>query len=557
MEKLFIFLKGIIIGFVSLAIPGVSASTIAILLGTYYAMIEAISSIFKCFKKSISFLIFLALGYGVGSLIGANLISFIFDEFPFVVVMTILGFIIGTLPSMIKSLKSEFKRFSNILIMAAVFVLVIAFSFLTASEKQITLNINMPLKDYILWMFVGFITSGTLVVPGLDFAIVLLSFGYYESFLKLLSFTDIKIFIDNMIVLSTYLVAYGLGSFLIAKLIKKIIVNHKMKMDFAILGFVLVSPSILIKQSIFQNDYFKNNTLPFSQIVFGIFLFIIAFSLVFIVHKINENDPNDTRIEAMKKRNMLRFYFTIAIQFPLAIYYLCKMKKMVKKNQGTFEERYAIIENLVKRINWGGNIHVKVVGDENLSKNPALYVINHQGRYDGIAVLTALKDYPCSFVAEKSRINYPFYKETFELLHGEWLDKNNIREQVKVINNIGQRLSNGTSFLVFIEGTYGNNGNNLQEFKKGTLHSAYQSHCLVTPIVLYDTYKVFSISSLKSISPEVHILKPIEYDTYKNLSKKEFADLLKEQMQDEINKINLQKEIKTERKEETNEVHTI
>ena len=252
MEKLFIFLKGIIIGFVSLAIPGVSASTIAILLGTYYAMIEAISSIFKCFKKSISFLIFLALGYGVGSLIGANLISFIFDEFPFVVVMTILGFIIGTLPSMIKSLKSEFKRFSNILIMAAVFVLVIAFSFLTASEKQITLNINMPLKDYILWMFVGFITSGTLVVPGLDFAIVLLSFGYYESFLKLLSFTDIKIFIDNMIVLSTYLVAYGLGSFLIAKLIKKIIVNHKMKMDFAILGFVLVSPAILIKQSIFQ-----------------------------------------------------------------------------------------------------------------------------------------------------------------------------------------------------------------------------------------------------------------------------------------------------------------
>lgn len=36
MKKLSILLKGIVVGFVSCAIPGVSASTFAIILGVYY-----------------------------------------------------------------------------------------------------------------------------------------------------------------------------------------------------------------------------------------------------------------------------------------------------------------------------------------------------------------------------------------------------------------------------------------------------------------------------------------------------------------------------------------
>lgn len=77
-----IFLKGILIGFVSLAIPGLGASTIAIILGIYYQMISSISSIFKDFKKNALFLIVLILGYCVGGLIGSLIVDTAYNLYP-------------------------------------------------------------------------------------------------------------------------------------------------------------------------------------------------------------------------------------------------------------------------------------------------------------------------------------------------------------------------------------------------------------------------------------------------------------------------------------------
>lgn len=77
-----IFLKGIFIDFVSLAIPGLGVSTIAIILGIYYQMISSISSIFKDFKKNALFLIVLILGYCVGGVIGSLIVDTAYNLYP-------------------------------------------------------------------------------------------------------------------------------------------------------------------------------------------------------------------------------------------------------------------------------------------------------------------------------------------------------------------------------------------------------------------------------------------------------------------------------------------
>ena len=71
MNKLSLLLKGIVIGFASLGVPGLSASTIAIVLFVYYDLIYAISHIFSQPKKSLSFLAVLLTGYAIGCLGGA------------------------------------------------------------------------------------------------------------------------------------------------------------------------------------------------------------------------------------------------------------------------------------------------------------------------------------------------------------------------------------------------------------------------------------------------------------------------------------------------------
>ena len=243
----------------------------------------------------------------------------------------------------------------------------------------------------------------------------------------------------------------------------------------------------------------------------------------------------------MKKRHMFRFFYTIISRLPITLYYLFKMKRIIKKNLLTFDERYELCMKIVRKINKAGNIHVKTFGQEYLSKEATLYIVNHQGRYDGVCVLTALMNYPCTIIADKSRIIHHYYIEMFQMLNGEFIDKSDMRAQVKIMLNVAERIKNGRSFIAFIEGKYGDNGNHLQEFYTGVLHPAYHSKCKITPIVLYDSYKVYSVSSLKRIEPEAHILKPITYDEYKDMPKNELSSLLKQRMQEKLDQISERK----------------
>ena len=91
----FLFLKGILIGFASLGVPGLSASTIAIVLFVYYDMIYAISHIFSQPKKSLPFLGFLLMGYALGCIGGAWMVNSLYIMYPIPVIAAVLGFLIG------------------------------------------------------------------------------------------------------------------------------------------------------------------------------------------------------------------------------------------------------------------------------------------------------------------------------------------------------------------------------------------------------------------------------------------------------------------------------
>ncbi len=538
MKYIKIILKGILIGFASVGIPGLSASTIAIILGVYYLMIDSISNIFKNFKNSISFLLSLLIGYGIGALIAGNAFSVLFENYPLAITLLILGFVVGSVPKLYKEIKPGLKSFANWLVVIIIWAMLLMFSFAFIKADEVSLTFDMPLINWILLAIVGLITSGTLVIPGMDYVVVLLSLGYYQAIMGLLSFFTDGVIWENLVILAVYLVSYGIGAFFISKFISKYKEKHEMKMKFANFAFVSISPVIIIKQSLFNNDNFKGITNDYIGLIIGIIIFILAFSFVYLFNHLT--DPEDKRPRAMKKRNMFRFFHTIMCRFPLPLIYIHKMKKMIK-DESPFEDKYKYCVKVMKRINKLGNIYVQKFGEENLTHDGTLYISNHQGRYDGIGIFTTMEDYPMSLLAIKSRINFPMYREMFAMLNGIVVDPDNMRNQIKLMKEMGDRLAKGESFLVFIEGKYGDNGNSLQEFKTGVLHPAYQSHCPITPIVLYDSYKVFSVSSLKKIYPEVHYLKQITYEEYKDLSKKELADLIKMRMQEKTDELDTMK----------------
>ena len=111
MKKIIVYIKGIILGFVGLAVPGLSAATVALEVGIYQPMIEAISNIFKKFKSSIIFLIFLVLGYFTGGFIGSVAVESIYKTAPLVMILLVNGLICGGLPHMAKRSKTASERY--------------------------------------------------------------------------------------------------------------------------------------------------------------------------------------------------------------------------------------------------------------------------------------------------------------------------------------------------------------------------------------------------------------------------------------------------------------
>ena len=160
MNKISLMLKGIVIGFASLGVPGLSASTIAIVLFVYYDMIYAISHIFSQPKKSIPFLVTLLSGYTIGCIGGAWAVNTLYINYPIPVIAAVLGFLIGSVPRMAADSKDDFKRWPNWVVMITVASVFLVYAMVITDGQAVSFeNVRFPL-DFILMAIVGAVVSG-------------------------------------------------------------------------------------------------------------------------------------------------------------------------------------------------------------------------------------------------------------------------------------------------------------------------------------------------------------------------------------------------------------
>lgn len=535
-DNLIIIAKGTLIGFVSVAIPGLSAGTFAILLGVYYMMIDSLSNILKNFFKSMGFLIFLMIGFAIGAFVGALSINMLYEKFPLIVVFVIFGFIVGSMIPMMKKLVPHAKNVWNWIIFSIVIVVILSYTIFITQGKPVSLGTEMVIGDYIKLAIIGLVTSITTIIPGFDFAIICLSLGYYYSLMDTLAnIVQFHYVLHSLIVILTYLAGNVTGMILLSKLVKKLYIKCPVQVEFASAGFVAAAPFVVFKNCITDNPNF---TFTNGQFVFGAFMSLIAYGIVALVYHMSATRDHDPRPFGRKKRNMLRFFFNIGAYLPLAAVYSYRLKKYCNDEKMSFEEKYKNSVKILKSIEKRGRIYPKVFGKENLVRDKGVLIVsNHQGKYDGIGIFTSLDDYPCSVIVDKGMVKIPMYKWFTKTIDAKLIDKTNPKQSIKEVDRMARDIENGRSNILFPEGDWGDNKNSLQKFFTGGLSAAYKSKCDITPIVLYDTYKVYGVSSLKKVYPEIHILPKILYDEYKNLTKPELASLLKSKMQEKLNEL--------------------
>ena len=197
-------------------------------------------------------------------------------------------------------------------------------------------------------------------------------------------------------------------------------------------------------------------------------------------------------------------------------------------------ERYALLKKIDHKANVGGNITVKSYGVENIpNENGFMFYPNHQGLYDVLAIMEVCP-VPFSVVAKKEVGNVPFLKQVFSCMKAFLIDREDIKQSMQVIINVTKEVKAGRNYLIFAEGTRSKNGNHPQEFKGGSFKAAMKAKCPIVPVALIDSYKAFDTGSAKMLNVQVHFLKPMEYEEYKDMKSTEIAAEVKRRIEETI-----------------------
>jgi len=231
--------RGILMG-ISNIIPGVSAGTIALVLGIYDRLIESISDFFSPrWRQTLGFLVPLGIGIILAIVGLSGVIKWLMENHHQPTQFFFLGLIIGVMPLLIKQSKMK-KTFTGwhfaVLI---VFASVLGYLGYTSPEES---NVVLELTFLNgIWLFIaGVIASMSLLLPGISGALVLILFGVYFTAMSALSLATLNIGV--ILVLGLGIV---FGFVVSSKLIKYILTHYPYMTYAAIIGLLLGSTVVV------------------------------------------------------------------------------------------------------------------------------------------------------------------------------------------------------------------------------------------------------------------------------------------------------------------------
>lgn len=227
----------------------------------------------------------------------------------------------------------------------------------------------------------------------------------------------------------------------------------------------------------------------------------------------------------------MRIALMVIRLFLKAPYYLFKIWYYGVSDNKSFEESFQMIKKVTKKANHAGRVTIQAYGLENIpDQDGFIFFPNHQGLFDVLVFLDSCPR-PFSFVAKKEASNVILLKQVIKALGAYPMDREDIRQSMKVINAVTEDVKNGKNFLIFPEGTRSKNENNLLEFKGGSFKSATKAKCPIIPCALIDSFKPFDENNIHPVTVKVIYMKPMYYEEYKDMKTVDIAEEVKRRIE--------------------------
>jgi len=177
---------------------------------------------------------------------------------------------------------------------------------------------------------------------------------------------------------------------------------------------------------------------------------------------------------------------------------------------------------------WCANCPVEVKGTENIPDGPAVYMPNHVSHFDVFAILGYL-NVQFRWTVKKELFRIPLLGTAMRRAGYILIDRGNHEKAMQSLKIAAERIREGTSIVIFPEGTRSCDGTLQFPFKKGGFHLAIQSGVPIVPLTVSGTREILpkggfqvrpgkiTMTIGKPIKSQGHDVGALMEDVYKSI----------------------------------------
>ncbi len=160
-------------------------------------------------------------------------------------------------------------------------------------------------------------------------------------------------------------------------------------------------------------------------------------------------------------------------------------------------------------------VFVSVEGKKNIKKNTSYIIVsNHQSYYD-IFLIYGWLGVDIKWVMKKELRKVPGLGISCEKIGHIFIDRSNTQVAIESMNKVKQKLVNGTSVVIFPEGTRTTTGE-LSPFKRGAFKMAFDVGLSILPVTLVGTMDILPTRSFNLLPGKAKMVihEPVPISNY-------------------------------------------
>lgn len=277
------FIKGMFIGIANI-IPGVSGGTIAVILGIFDDLINAINNFTKDIKKYLYFLLPIGLGAAFSILSFSSLLEHCLNNYSLPTSVFFVGLVCGSIPLIYKKSVSKGIKSSYVISMIISIAIVILISMI--NENKTSFADESLSFLFLAKIFVGgLLAAAAMIIPGISGSFVMVLLGIYPTVIhaisnisKCLLNPSTSLIINTASTIISLGIGVILGIFIISKIISYLMEKYYSVTYFSILGLVIGSV-----YGIFATPITYQSGFNFYTIIASIITFIIGSAIAYVL----------------------------------------------------------------------------------------------------------------------------------------------------------------------------------------------------------------------------------------------------------------------------------